>query len=324
MLCYNFLMAKKEEQSPVDPQFAQAQKEIVEAEKAYQRSLRMTRIVPLAKRIAVLVWAVFDVILVLLFLYFVLGYLILGQFSDRQSVSEFFSEIGSLHAESLRRSPDALFTSDAIVMDFDDDKYDFYAEIENGNTDWYATFSYGFETEDGETTDLSPGFVFPGETRPLIQVNQTLEGSPSRAELVVEDVVWRRIDAHDIEDIDQWMGEHQDFTLSSSDYGDKIELEEDSIVRSVFTIQNNSPYNYWSAAFWVILERGGSVVGVNQTTIAGLEASEEREVTINWFGRAPALADDLSIYPVIDYFDKDVYMDQPRGNDIDARDPMDD
>ncbi len=317
-------MAKSEEQPQIDPQFQHAKKEVSEAEKAYQKSLRMTRTVPFVKRLFVLLWAVFDAILVLLFLYFVFGYLILGQFSDRQSVSEIFAEIGSLHDESLERSPGALLTSDALVMDFDDDKYDFYAEIENSNPDWYATFSYGFETDDGETTEMEPGFVFPGEVRPLIQVNQPLEQSASRAELLVEDVVWSRIDAHEIDDVEQWMDEHQDFSLSSSDYGDKIEFEEDSIVRSVFTIKNNSPYNYWSAAFWAILERNGSVVGVNQTTIAGFEAAEEREVTVNWFGRAPVAADDLSVYPVIDYFDDDVYMDQPEGEDIDARDPTDD
>ena len=116
------------------------------------------------------------------------------------------------------------------------------------------------------------------------------------------------------------MDEHENFVLSSSEYGDKIVLEEDSVVRSMFTVENDTPYNYWSTPFWIVLERGGTVVGVNQATIAGFEAGEIREVTVNWFGRAPTSAQDLRIYPVIDYFDEDVYMDQQGGDDLDSRD----
>ncbi|MBT4857120.1 hypothetical protein HON52_02935 [Candidatus Uhrbacteria bacterium] len=313
-------MAKKEEQPPIDTQLQEAQRKVSEAEKDYQRNVRMIDARPIVGRLALGIWALFDLILVLLFLFFVFGYLVSGQFADRQSVAEVFNEIGSLHDESLERAPFALLTSNAIAITFDDGKYDFYSEIENGNEDWYATFKYGFETEDGEVTDMESGFVLPSESRPLIQLSVALENSPSQAELIVEDVVWQRVDTHEVADINSWMDEHENFVLSSSEYGDKIVLEEDSVVRSMFTVENDTPYNYWSTPFWIVLERGGTVVGVNQATIAGFEAGEIREVTVNWFGRAPTSAQDLRIYPVIDYFDEDVYMDQQGGDDLDSRD----
>ena len=304
-------MAKKETKPPVDPTFAQSQRELAQAEKEYQRNVRITQARPVLYRAALIVWLLFDALLVGLLLYVVFGYLTVGQFSDRRSVAEVFTDIAGLHDASLQRSPDALVTTDALVMDGDDGKYDFYAEMENTNEEWYATFDYGFDVGDGVTTDLVSGFIFPGELRPLIGLNLEVEGGANRAELVVENVVWQRIDGHEIDDVALWIESRSDFELLSAEYGDKIELEEGEIVRSSFAVKNSTPYNYWSAPFWVILERGGSVAGVNQATIAGFEAGETRDVTVNWFGSVPPSAQTLRIYPVIDYFDEDVYMDQP-------------
>jgi len=304
-------MAKKETPPSVDPTFAQSKRDLAQAEKAYRRDVRITQARPLLHRTALIVWMLFDALLIGLLLYFVIGYLIVGQFSDRQAVAEFFTDIPGLHEASLERSPDALVVTDALVIGGDEGKYDFYAEMENANEDWYATFDYGFETNAGEITSVTNGFIFPGEVRPLIGLNISLEEGVNRAELFVEDVVWHRIDGHEIDDIDLWMRSHDDFDLVSSQYGDKIVFEEGEIVRSMFAVKNNTPYNVWSAPFWVILERGGSVAGVNLVTIAGFEAGETREVTVNWFGSAPSSAEELRIYPVIDYFDEGTYMDQP-------------
>lgn len=304
-------MAKKEMQPPIDPTLAQSQRDIAQAEKEYQRNIRITHARPQLKRALFILWATFDVLLLGLLLYVVGGYLIAGQFSDRQSVAQIFTDIATRHDESLQRAPVALVATDAIVLDLGEGKADFYAEMENRNENWYATFSYGFETDEGEVTEMLPGFIFPGEVRPFIALNTALDVSADRAEFVVENVAWKRIDGHEIDDVSAWMREHADFELSSSQYGDKIEFEEGSVVRSVFTVVNHSPYNYWTAPFWVILERGGTVVGVHQVSIAGFESGEAREVTVNWFGEVPASAESIRVYPVIDYFDEGVYMDQP-------------
>ncbi len=290
--------------------------ELQQIEKEFKREVAITQARPLLHRILFVLWIVFDVALVGLLILVTVGYLVAGQWSDRSDTAGLVSNLSSIHSAALSNTASSLFVGDAIVMS-SGDGYDFYVEIENPNEDWYASFDYSFMTS-SEETDTHHGFVFPGEARILIALNEEFESAPSRVDIDVSDIYWERMDAHSVEDIVEWYEDHSDFEISDASHS-TVEVAGTDVVRSSFTIKNNTPYAYWSAPFILILERNGIPVAVNQVSIAGFEVGETREVVVNWFDDTPA-SGDLIIQPGIDYLDDDVYMSATSEAELDVRD----
>jgi len=299
-----------------DQQTSNPSEELHQVEKEYKREVAITEARPLLYKIVFILWILFDVALVGLLILVTVSYLLFGQWNDRTSTAGLISNLSSIHSAAQSNSASSLFVGDTTVLS-SGDGYDFYVELENPNSDWYANFEYSFVSSAGET-DTYHGFVFPGETRILIVLNEEFDSSPSRAEMSVSSISWQRMDAHTIDDISLWYEDHSDFEISDALHG-TVDVAGTKVVRSSFTVKNNTPYGYWSAPFILTLERNGIPVGVNQVSIAGFESGETREVDINWFDDTPS-SGDLIIQPSIDYLDKDVYMEATSDTEIDVRD----
>ena len=290
--------------------------ELQKIDKEYKREVTITQARPLLNRILFILWIIFDVVLVGLLILVTFSYLLSGQWKDRASTAGLVQNLSSIHSATEEQSASSVFVGETTVIS-SSNGYDFYVELENSNTDWYASFDYKFEL-DSVSTEEYHGFILPNERRSLIALNQDLEGSASSAEVVISDIEWRRVDAHTIEDYDQWYLDHNDFQIVDSAHG-TVEVGSEGIVRSSFTIKNNTPYSYWSAPFILVLERNGVPVGINQVSIAGFETGETRDIDINWFDNTPS-SGDLVIQPAIDYLDEDVYMQESVDAEVDIRD----
>jgi len=289
-----------------------------QVERDYKREVALTTGVPMAKKIALVVWVIFDVGLIVLFLFVVVGYLVVGQFTDRAEVSSMANNIASVRVFAVENSASSLLIGDTSVISLGDGEYDFVSTLQNSNEDWYAEVDYYFSSG-SESTEVMHGFIMPLQLTLVVALRQSID-SISGAEVVIDDLVWHRVDPHAVSDIDSWLQDHNSFTILNAEYTKDVEIDNTNIPRTSFTVTNNSSYNYWSAVFYVVLDRNGSIVGVNQATVPGFEVGDTREVNVNWFGEAVSSAD-VSIYPYINYFDEDVYMDQPSaGTDIDRRD----
>ncbi|MBT3230628.1 hypothetical protein HN358_02495 [Candidatus Uhrbacteria bacterium] len=290
--------------------------ELQHIEKEYKREVAITEARPLLHKIFFILWVVFDVALVGLLILVTVGYLISGQWKDRASTAGLVQNLSSIHSAAESQSASSIFVGETVVIG-SGDGYDFYVELENSNEDWYASFDYAFEFG-SEKTSQHHGFILPGESRVFVALNEEFEGGASGAEMIVSDIEWQRVDAHSVDDYSQWYADHIDFQIVDSEHG-TVKVGSENIVRSSFTIKNNTPYSYWSAPFVLILERNGTPVGVNQISIAGFETGETREIDINWFDNTPS-SGDLVIQPAIDYLDDDVYMQESVEAQVDVRD----
>lgn len=312
-------MATPDEQPKLSPTEQKAQADLRSVEKQFQRDVRITKARPKIRTAFLVVWAVIDIILLVIFLIGVFGYLVAGQFSDRREIASIADNFSAFQVFTQEHSPSSLVLGESDAIGLGGDQFDLYTELQNKNTHWYAMYDYTFETNN-ESSETFSGFILPMETRPVVALNQTMTESLSGLDLSVENVEWMRVDPHEIDDIETWMDEHDNFVLSNTEYSRDIEIEDSTISRSSFTIENDTPYNYWSATFLVVLMRNNIVAGVNAASVAGFESGESRDVMVNWFDGAPSSVDEVLVFPTINYFDEDVYMDQPGDESGDLRD----
>ncbi|MFH1711923.1 MAG: hypothetical protein ABH846_01660 [Patescibacteria group bacterium] len=308
-------MAKKETSKTVPTAM---ESELAGVEKKFQKEMTILKARPIIMKALLYLWIVLDTVLLILFLVVVVYYLVAGSFTERRAVAGLEDNLESIHSVTIARSATDILLGDTSVFSVGESEFDFYAEIENTNTDWYATFSYQFITNRGDTEEFV-GFIMPGQRKPLIAFRQELPSRPSTTDLAISNVVWSRVNGHDIADINTWLNEHNQFELTDAVFARNVELEGSSLARSSFTIANNSPYSYWSADFYIFLERSGTILGVNQVTLPGFASGESRDLDINWFGAAPATAT-VNVIPNINYFDTGAYMSPEGDLEIDIRD----
>jgi len=289
----------------MDPSESYLKSSYQDIDKEFERQVKLTEAVPRARKLFYYIWFAIDVVLFLLFASVILWYVSTGIFSEKRTVARIGLNADVHHELSAENQASPLVTSDTKVFS-ESGVHDFYAEIENANEQWYAEFRYYFKTPDFES-DFSRAIVLPGKKQPLISFSQDFEGGIRNAELIIEDIKWHRITAHTISDIDFWIQDHENFAVENITHGTGADIGGRPLITTSFSIKNNSSYSYWDADFYIILQRGNIVTGVNTVRLAGFESGESREVTVNWFRGAQTNAT-VSIVPNINFFDDEVYM----------------
>ncbi len=192
-----------------------------------------------------------------------------------------------LRAYSVATAAEDLDLGGTTVVASSEGKYDLYATIANPNDDWWAEFTYAFTSSAGDTEPAS-GFVLPGEEKPVVAYAVEASATPRSASLVISDVVWHRVDHHVTGDLERWMTDRLNFVVENAAF-ERVDLDGETLGRVTFAVKNDSAYSYYEPAFTATLLRGSSVVGVTGTTLSELDAGEEQEVVINWFGTIPSV-----------------------------------
>jgi len=297
-----------------------ARPELLAADRNYHRDVAIVAVQPMAKRIFFALWLVLDVVLVGVFVYTILLQLVGGPLLTKRLVARTGSNTAVQHTTSVARAAQALHTTMPSVFALGDGAYDLYAEIENPNGDWYAEFTYSFDTSQGPSKRFQ-GFVLPNESRPLAAFRQAFSGRPGSVNLTIEDVVWHRVDHTKIGDVSSWLADHEGFVIENAQYGFDVSVGNTSIARSSFTLRNTTPYAYRNPSFFVIISRGSTVVGVNQVTAPGLLAGESRDISATWLSGAPT-SGSIAVIPNINYFDETASMPPEGGPAVDIRDRL--
>ena len=96
------------------------------------------------------------------------------------------------------------------------------------------------------------------------------------------------MDRHATGEYDAWIAGRLNFIIENAAF-ERVELDGETIARVSFTVKNDTAYSYYEPAFTAMLTRGSTVVGVTGTTLSDLDAGEEQEVVINWFGTIPSV-----------------------------------
>lgn len=305
-------MAKKqqEEKEPTP----QANPEATAAEQEYRRSKMIVEARPKLKRLGILLWMAFDIVLVVIFIGYIGVYLSAGMFGDKKTIATIAEDIDTMHAISESHIAESLRIGDAKEFSLGGDEYDFYAIVGNPNEEWFATFTYYFSSSAGDSEKLN-GAVMPLSESHLVAIRQQVDSRPVGSDLIVEDIEWHRVDAKEISDIEEWLEEHNKFDVMDAEYSLDLEVADENIARTSFTLNNNTPYSYWNPEFIVLITRAGSVAGVNTVTVNGFASGESREMDVNWFGSVPS-SGSVEVISNINYFDDEEYM--PLAGDVEA------
>lgn len=302
---------EKTPQNPLDSQFQTIEKD-------HRRDAAIVSARPLLIRTFLGAWVVLDVALVVFFVVTVIVYLVSGSFTEMRNAATLGNNIAATRAISVNNAAEDLVVGSPRVLKSSETAVDFYVAIENPNDDWYATFDYVF-SYNGGATESKTGYVMPSEEKYVITLNEKSDSRPSTADIEISNLVWHHVDRHDVADPESWLMDHGDFEISNATYGTDVELAEEEVGRSTFTVKNNSPYAYWEPTFTVILERNGAIVGLHQATVSRFSSGETEEVAVHWSGEVPTSAT-ATLVPNINYFDADVYMSPSGSQGIDLRD----
>jgi hypothetical protein len=209
-----------------------------------------------------------------------------------------------LHAYTLAQKAAPLVPGGASVFSSGPGKYDYYAALSNPNAQWYADFTYQFASSAGESP-VRRGFILPGEEKPVVEFAVAANGAPRAVEFKLLAVNWHHADRHTVGDYEQWRDARLAFEISEVMSGD-VEVDGKKFGRVSFIVTNRGAYSFYDPAFYILLKRGASVVGVNSTTLSELRAGETAQVNVNWFDLMPAV-NKVEVVPVINIFDPAAY-----------------
>ncbi len=292
---------KKVTASPLD-------KEYQAIESQYRRDVAILESRPKVEEAAYILWGMLDVILLVVFVLAVPLYIVSGNFVDVRNSAALIENAANLHAISLAQKPADLTLGSVQTLAGVPGQFDFLASVENPNANWYATFTYSFSYDGGQTEKVD-GFLNPLESRPLAQLGQRIT-APGSARLVLENLAWHRVDRHAVPDITVWLADHETFPVSNVTTS-SVTLDKGALGETDFTIANTTAYSYWAPQFLVLLERGGVTISASQITLSQFLAGDSRPVSVRWFQTIPAGAA-VRIVPVLNLFDPAVYM-KPQG-----------
>ncbi len=212
---------------------------------------------------------------------------------------DYITQIG---ARSLALGPVEIIRSS-------DKKYDLYTMLKNDNPKWWVEFDYYFKAA-GQQTKKSKGYVLPEEVRYLVALAEDFSYYPEGAELIMENISWRRINQHKITDWESYRDSRLNIKSTdlkfipayASELSEKLGLNQLS-----FKAVNHTAYNYWSVGFMILVYSGNQITGVNHYILYDFMSEQERLVEISWPGNL-GRADTVEIIPEINIMADDIYI----------------
>lgn len=180
-------------------------------------------------------------------------------------------------------------------------RLDFMAKISNPNPRHQASFYYCFE-DGGKELACGNDFILPNQDKYLIQLAQDLTSSLSNLQLVIKDISWQRISAHQISDWDTFKSERLDLEIETQSF----RLEGGNYNLS-FSIANKSAYSFYQLPLQIILFNNQGESGANRYIVSNFRSGEKANLSISW----PAGTDrsgSAVILPDINILDDSVYL----------------
>lgn len=277
-----------------------------ESRRMYRLSLWWVEHRALLRRVGYAAFIAVDVLILLFAVYHLLDAFAFSHDQEERVVYQMVAQGQSdLRAYTLANDADDLERTQARVISIGGDRYDLYATLLNPNDDWWAEFSYTFNTDLG-ATESATGFILPSQEKPIVEFAFESTVPVTTAELVLDEVTWHRIDHHLIPQYETFASEHLNLVVENAQFTKEVNANNDVYGRSSFTVTNNTAYSYYEPTFYVLLKRGTSVVGVNRATLSELISGAKEDVTLNWFGTLPSVSE-VEVVLELNIFDLDTY-----------------
>ena len=185
------------------------------------------------------------------------------------------------------------------------DSYDLVAQTTNSNKNFIVYFDYYFDMG-GQKTDVQHGFLLAGESRPLVFFG-VKGGYPGAANLVLENLNWQRIKAQDIPVPAAYQNNRLNFVVSGFNFTSQASVAGLGANIVKFSLKNDSAFDYRDAQFVVGLMQNGALSAVMPLLLQDFKNGETRTVDLrNFVANLPV--DNVQVYPLIDIYNKDVYL----------------
>jgi hypothetical protein len=221
-----------------------------------------------------------------------------------QEIAQNQLTLDSLQADQ----PQNVRSSNVMVFETTDGRYDMAVDVENPNAQWWVEFNYRFNIS-GEQTPLRSGYVMPGTRTTLTELGYKPKGRGGPvAQIAVENVRWHRVDPNQV---GASYKDHENKRFNVAFENVKFEtgltIGTKQIGRTSFDLVNRGSYGFWSLDVVVKLYRGTSVIAINKVTLGKTVPGENRHVELDWFERIASVTK-TEIIPVVNFLDEGTYL----------------
>ncbi|MEK7131576.1 MAG: hypothetical protein AAB797_02475 [Patescibacteria group bacterium] len=192
-----------------------------------------------------------------------------------------------------------------------ENKYDAVAELINPNNRFLAKFDYYFVIN-GAKTPSQKTFLLPGTSRPVahLGIKDGADGAPI---IVLENIKYERISAHQISDTGSWQAERLNFQVSDFVFLKSLAQEGQNTDALQFKLTNASPYSYVNTDFYVALLQNGQMVGILPLHLDFINSLETKNIDLRNFAAGLSITE-IALYPIINIYDDSVFlMSSPTG-----------
>ncbi len=295
---------------------------LLEEEKEFKRfykySLWWVEHRTLLKKIGIGTLVAFDALLILFILWNAMDMLAINYGAEQREVEKVVVVNQSdLQAYTLANAAQVIENEGVRVFSIGNKRYDFYTELSNPNDDWWAEFSYKFVYSGGETEERK-GYILPSQVKPVATLAYESDDPVRSATFEFVDVDWHRMDHGAINNYEEWSESRLDIEITGQKHTRENQFEGQVIGRTEFTVENKTAYSYYDPVFYILLKKGSSVVGVNQTTIQSFDSGASETVVVNWFGTLPSVSQ-VEIVVDLNLFDIDTYKPLSGETSFDTR-----
>ncbi len=230
-----------------------------------------------------------------------------GYFQDEKMASQQITELSNLkNTNILFQARDLQFGNIEVYNSVSKDLFDFSARVVNPNERIAAIVTYKFVFSGGET-ELAQTILLPGSKRPIAYFGFESNSYPANPRIVIEDVTWKRISTHLIEDPTKFIADRTNFLVENFQYTRSSRSE--GIPNNIleFDIFNNTAYNYWEPAFYIELIRGNRTVGIIYYLATEFRAREKRHVDLRSYIENFEVSN-IKVWPTVNVFDDNEYL----------------
>jgi len=231
-----------------------------------------------------------------------------GYFQDQIMASQQVLELSSLkNTRELFQAEDVQISNVEIYNSISDELYDFVARASNPNERWIAIVSYKFVFSGGET-ESAQTVLLPGSQRSIVYFGFESDRYPASPKLIIENVSWKSVSAHAINDVSEFIADRSDFLVENFQFTRASRSQGIPNHMIEFDMLNNTAYNYWEPTFYIELIKGNRTVGIIYFVASEFKSQEERHVDLRSYIKNLEVSN-IKVWPVINVFDNSQYME---------------
>ncbi|MDD2680828.1 MAG: hypothetical protein PHE20_01850 [Patescibacteria group bacterium] len=233
-------------------------------------------------------------------------YFLYGRQADKDLLSEVTSNQIDVSAYREATSPTEMLIGNISTFSVQG-KYDFLIPVSNPNLKHTGFFKYCLQDEADNNILCESNFILPGANKNIIIVGQKLSAKPQNLKLVVSDLFWQRLNAHNIPDWQAYQNEHLNLQISNLKYTAPENGSKSPFHTLSFTATNFSSYHLARLPLDILLYNGNSVSGVNIYNLDNFLSGEARDLSFSWLAAGERVSR-VEIIPDANLLDAQIYL----------------